>query len=89
MRCCVKCGCYLPDKEFSCLACGFDNKSKLNSAGGTGGHAKLSKPEKNPMLSVFTPIMPTLTENSRTIVRKYRSLGDGIVEIRFEEEYNT
>ena len=28
MRCCKKCGCYLPDKSTLCLACGYDEAPK-------------------------------------------------------------
>lgn len=64
MRCCTKCGCYLPDGMVSCLACGFDNSKSpvriVDSTGGSDGRAVLT--EFNPMSIVKAPVMPTITE---------------------------
>ena len=32
MRCCKKCGCYLPDNTTFCLACGYDESQKQEPA---------------------------------------------------------
>lgn len=33
MRCCKKCGCYLPDNTTLCLACGYDETPKQEPSG--------------------------------------------------------
>ena len=33
MRCCKKCGCYLPDNTTLCLACGYDEAPKQEPSG--------------------------------------------------------
>lgn len=78
MRCCKRCGCYLPDGVSECLACGYDEKRGYpideiptttldeNTLGFHYGYglSQWNGEVRSPMGIVQAPVMPTKDEFS-------------------------
>lgn len=82
MRTCKKCGCYLPDGRFACLACGYDESVYIPYP------LETRSSSVNPMDMVYAPPdMTTISGSEGNIVHDkagnkcYISDGDNMIEV--------